>query len=91
MQALRPSAPRPPQIPRCRALIMRIGGWRTRSVFERYNIVTQTDIADAVSKLEQQRARAKKQEPGSGFGHDFGHDSNETGEVEADSESERVN
>lgn len=32
---------------------MRIGGWKTRSVFERYNIVTQTDVLDAVKKLEK--------------------------------------
>ena len=37
-------------------VIMRIGGWRTRSVFERYNIVSQADIVDALEKLEQRRA-----------------------------------
>jgi hypothetical protein len=30
--------------------IMKIGGWRTRSVFERYAIVSQADIADALKK-----------------------------------------
>jgi integrase len=43
-------------------VIMKIGGWRTRSVFERYSIVSQTDIADAVQKLESPRN-----------GHSFGH------------------
>jgi integrase len=43
-------------------VIQKIGGWRTRSVFERYAIVTQTDIADAMNKLE---SRAN--------GHSFGH------------------
>jgi len=33
-------------------VIQRIGGWKTRSVFERYAIVTRTDIADAMHKLE---------------------------------------
>jgi len=33
-------------------VIMKIGGWRTRSVFERYAIVSQTDIAEALQKLE---------------------------------------
>jgi integrase len=36
-------------------IIMKIGGWRTRSVFERYAIVSQTDIAEAMRKLEVQR------------------------------------
>ncbi|MHB1936427.1 MAG: tyrosine-type recombinase/integrase [Acidobacteriaceae bacterium] len=35
-------------------VIMKIGGWRTRSVFERYAIVSQTDIAEALQKLEAQ-------------------------------------
>jgi hypothetical protein len=34
------------------AIIQSIGGWKTRSVFERYAIVTHTDIADAMRKLE---------------------------------------
>jgi hypothetical protein len=32
---------------------MKIGGWKTRSVFERYAIVAQSDIADAVQKLQK--------------------------------------
>ena len=36
-------------------VIMKIGGWRTRSVFERYAIVTQSDVADAVKKLQINR------------------------------------
>lgn len=36
-------------------VIMKIGGWRTRSVFERYAIVSQSDIADAMQKLEVQQ------------------------------------
>jgi hypothetical protein len=31
---------------------MKIGGWRTRSVFERYAIVSRTDLAEAMRKLE---------------------------------------
>lgn len=34
-------------------VIMKIGGWRTRSVFERYAIVSRNDIADAMRKLQQ--------------------------------------
>ena len=36
-----------------KSVIMRIGGWKTRSVFQRYDIVDNRDIADAVRKLEQ--------------------------------------
>ena len=43
-------------------VIMKIGGWRTRSVFERYAIVSQTDISEAMRKLEVQQN-----------GHSFGH------------------
>jgi len=43
-------------------VIQKIGGWRTRSVFERYAIVTQTDIADAMNKLQSRQD-----------GHRFGH------------------
>ena len=34
-------------------VIMKIGGWRTRSVFERHAIVSRTDIADAMRMLQQ--------------------------------------
>lgn len=36
-------------------IIMQIGGWRTRSVFDRYAIITENDIVDAVRKLEADR------------------------------------
>ena len=64
-------------------VIMRVGGWRTRSVFERYNIVSQTDISDALDKLEQAQKKT-----GSEFGHDFGHDSPKPG---SDSLTPRIN
>lgn len=51
-------------------VIMRVGGWRTRSVFERYNIVSQADISDALHKLEQAQQRPANSENE----HDFGHD-----------------
>lgn len=48
-------------------VIMKIGGWRTRSVFERYAIVSQSDISDAMDKLRQFE-----------FGHRVGHSEPET-------------
>jgi integrase len=48
-------------------VIQKIGGWRTRSVFERYAIVTQTDIKDAMRMLESNQN-----------GHSFGHSEPET-------------
>lgn len=42
-------------------VIMKIGGWRTRSVFERYAIVSQSDIQDALQKLELRRERLEKE------------------------------
>jgi len=48
---------------------MKIGGWRTRSVFERYAIVSRSDMNDAILKLqesenrvEQERLRAEEQQ-----------------------------
>jgi len=42
-------------------VIMKIGGWRTRSVFERYAIISQADIAEALGRLKLRD------------GHSFGH------------------
>ena len=33
-------------------VVMAIGGWKTRSVFDRYNIVSERDLHDAARKLE---------------------------------------
>ena len=41
-------------------VIMRIGGWKTRSVFQRYDIVDNRDIADAMRKLEDSEKSHKK-------------------------------
>jgi hypothetical protein len=35
-----------------RDIIMRTGGWKTDSVFKRYNIIDEADLRDAVVKLE---------------------------------------
>jgi len=47
-------------------VIQKIGGWRTRSVFERYAIVTQSDIVEAMTKLQSHQN-----------GHSFGHSESE--------------
>jgi len=41
---------------------MGIGGWKTRSIVERYAIVAQSDIEDAMGKLEQQRQNVESEE-----------------------------
>ena len=52
-------------------VIMKIGGWRTASVFKRYSIVSQSDIADATGKLgagQQQVAQEQAEQFGQGLG-----------------------
>jgi hypothetical protein len=34
-------------------VFMEIGGWKTRSVFDRYNIIDRRDMANAIRQLEQ--------------------------------------
>jgi integrase len=46
-------------------VIMRIGGWKTRNVFERYNIVDHADLAEAARRLDQKRETQD-------FGHSLG-------------------
>ena len=52
-------------------VIMKIGGWHTASVFKRYSIVSQSDIADAMGKLgagQQQVAQEQAEQFGQGLG-----------------------
>jgi integrase len=41
-------------------VIMKIGGWKTRSAFERYAIVSHSDIEDALQKLQQRKSLSKQ-------------------------------
>lgn len=43
-------------------IIMKIGGWRTRSVFERYAIVSRSDMNDAILKLQESEKRAEQEQ-----------------------------
>ena len=53
------------------SVAMRISGHKTRSVFERYNIVDEADLADAASRLDTKQ-NAAAVELTQGFGHDLG-------------------
>ncbi len=42
-------------------VIMKIAGWRTRSMFDRYAIVCQADVKEALHKLEEQKMRSAQE------------------------------
>jgi len=50
---------------------MKISGHKTRSVFERYNIIDEADLTDAASRLDTKQ-NAAAVELNQGFGHDSG-------------------
>jgi integrase len=50
-------------------VIMKIGGWRTRCVFERYAIVSRGDMVDAMQKLQRCEHESQKS-------HEIGHVAN---------------
>src|SRR5215469_5487610 len=47
-------------------VIMKVVGWRTRSVFERYPIVSRGDIVEAMQKLESNQRESR-------MSHENGH------------------
>lgn len=53
-------------------IIMAIGGWRTRTVFERYAIVKEGDISDAMRQLEDYRAEQRARNLADENGHSPG-------------------
>ena len=57
-------------------VIMRIGGWKTRSVFDRYAIVSQADVVGALQKLEKRKEdTAREVKKSEQRAIEFGHDS----------------
>ena len=44
-------------------VIMKMGGWKTRSVFDRYAIVAESDMADAIERVEALRAQFGHRQP----------------------------
>jgi hypothetical protein len=64
---------------------MKIGGWKTRSVLERYAIVSQGDIRDAMTSLEAKQQRdneeAAQQESAAAAENQFGHDCRKTAQT----------
>ena len=54
---------------------MRITGHRTRAMFDRYNITSESDLADAASRVEAFRNRNKRLD--SGFNRDNNRDSDQ--------------
>lgn len=44
-------------------VIMKMGGWKTRSVFDRYAIVAESDMVDAIERVEALRAQIGHNRP----------------------------
>lgn len=46
---------------------MKVGGWKTESLFRRYDIIDEADLTDAANRLDQKAAQLEKQ-----FGQNLG-------------------
>ena len=42
---------------------MELGGWRTRSVFARYNVTSESDLADAVERVSRYVTERAAEQP----------------------------
>jgi hypothetical protein len=49
-------------------VVMQIGGWKTRSVFDRYNIVSERDLVQAAGNLERHMAEVQSDRAKATFG-----------------------
>jgi integrase len=66
-------------------VIMKIGGWKTGSVFRRYDIIDNADTTEAVRKLEHSR------EQNLSLGHSLGHSANSEPETTSEAASAATN
>lgn len=72
------------------SVVQKIGGWKTASMFKRYAIVSDADVRNAISRLEQARAEDLLR-LASENSHDFSHDSTEKGGISDHAETGKVN
>ncbi len=71
------------------SVVMEIGGWKTRSVFLRYDIVNSKDRKMAMEQLEQQRLAHEHARTENG--HNFSHNSLSEATEQAELQNARTN
>ncbi len=71
------------------SVVMEIGGWKTRSVFLRYDIVSSKDRKMAMEQLEQQRLAHEHARTENG--HSFSHNSLSEATEQAEPQNARTN
>ncbi len=54
-------------------VIMEMCGWKTRSVFDRYNIISQSDLQEAARRMEERSRQSRGKKFGRSLGHSLGH------------------
>ena len=54
-------------------VIREICGWKTRSVFDRYNIISQSDLQEAAQRMEERNRQSRGKKFGRSLGHSLGH------------------